>query len=125
MGAGRFEAARPGEIGPAVTPNDVRPPFPGGAGPNSGSEAEDAEGAIPEAGDAEDEGPKDEGPEGGSSEGGSSEGEDPEAEDPGGNPAGRAAPPWAAATRGPNQVEAVVPGVGLDWGTGSCTGGRR
>jgi hypothetical protein len=95
MRAGRFEEARLGEIGPEVTPNDVRPPFPGGAGPNSGSEAEDAEG------------------------------ESPETEDPGGNPAGRAAPPWAAATRGPNHVEAVVPGVGLDSGTGNCTGGRR
>jgi hypothetical protein len=105
MRAGRFEEARPGEIGPDVTPNDVRPPFPGGAGPNSGSEAEDAEGENPEG----------EGP----------EGEGPETEDPGGNPAGRAAPFWAAATRGPNHVEAVVPGVGLDSGTGNCTGGRR
>jgi hypothetical protein len=110
MRAGRFEEARPGEIGPEVTPNDVRPPFPGGAGPNSGSEAEDAEGENPEG-----EGPEDEGP----------EGEGSETEDPGGNPAGRAAPFWAAAARGPNHVEAVVPGVGLDSGTGNCTGGRR
>jgi hypothetical protein len=108
--AGGFEAARPGEIGPAVMPNDVRPPLPGGAGPKSGAEGEDAEGESPEA----------EGPEGGSAEAAG-----PEGEDPGANPAGRAAPPWAAATRGPNHVDAVVPGVGLDSGTGSCTGGRR
>jgi hypothetical protein len=120
MRAGRFEEARPGEIGPDVTPNDVRPPFPGGAGPNSGPEAVDAEGVNPVG-----EGPEGEGPEGEGPEGEGPEGEGSETEDPGGNPAGRAAPFWAAATRGPNHVEAVVPGVGLDSGTGNCTGGRR
>jgi hypothetical protein len=32
---------------------------------------------------------------------------------------------WAAVAGGPNQVDVVVPGVGLASGTGSCTGGRR
>ncbi|MEV6847862.1 hypothetical protein [Actinoplanes sp. NPDC051411] len=96
--AGGFGAERPGEIGPAVTPKEVRPPPTGVAGPNWGGLCARAPSSWP-AGVA---------------------GRDSSA-----GVSGRAAPSWAAATRGPNQVDAVVPGVGLASGTGSCTGGRR
>jgi hypothetical protein len=106
--AGRFVPDRPGEIGPSVTPNDVRPDEAWDATSKRGS----IEGEGEDAAEGDDAADRD--------------GEDAaEGDDGGTSIAGRDARSWAADTRLPNQVEPVVPGAGSRSGTGNCTGGRR
>jgi hypothetical protein len=109
--AGLFSADRPGEMGPDVTPKEVRPPLGGVAGPYGCSAGGSADGTTGESAGGTTGGTA------GESAGGTT-GDAAEL-------SGRPAPSWAAATRGPNHVDVVVPGVGLASGTGNCTGGRR